>query len=77
MGFERWKKMRDLLFLKLINFIDKIILEKSKIDIEATKNTPRPPKIWGKFRETLWNMMNPNKVFGAPKKIVGNLEHKD
>jgi hypothetical protein len=26
MGFERRGKMRDLLFLELINFIDKIIL---------------------------------------------------
>ena len=41
------------------------------------KNTPRPPKIWGKFSETLWNMMNSNKVFGAYEKIVGNSEHKD
>ena len=41
------------------------------------KNTLRPPKIWGKFPETLWNMMNQNKVFGAHEKIVGNLEHKD
>ena len=57
--------------------MDKIILEKSRIIIYATKNTPRPPKIWGKFLETLWNMMNPNKVFGAQKNIVGNLEHKD
>ena len=41
------------------------------------KNTLRPLKIGGKFRETLWNMMNPNKVFGAHKNIVGNFEHKD
>ena len=41
------------------------------------KNTPRPPKIWGKFLETLWNMMNTNKVFKAHEKIVGDLEHKD
>ena len=33
MGFERCKKIRDLLFSKLINFMDKIILEESKIDI--------------------------------------------
>ena len=41
------------------------------------KNNPRPPKIWEKFPETLWNMMNPNKVFGAHEKIVGIFEHKD
>ena len=41
------------------------------------KNTPKPPKIGGNFSKTLWNMMNPNKVFGAYEKIVGNLEHKD
>ena len=41
------------------------------------KNTSRPQKIWGKFLEPLWNMMNPNKVFGAHKNIIGNLEHKD
>ena len=69
--------MRDLLFSELINFVDKIILEKSRIDIYATKITPRPPKIGGKFPETLWNMMNPNKVFRAHKNIVGNLKHKD
>ena len=33
--------------------MDKIILEKSRIDIQAMKNTPRPPKIWGKFSDTL------------------------
>ena len=33
MGFERWEKNRDLLFSELINFMDKIILEKSRIDI--------------------------------------------
>jgi hypothetical protein len=31
MGLERWRKMRDLLFSELINFMDKIILEKSRI----------------------------------------------
>ena len=40
------------------------------------RNTPRPPKIWRKFPETL-EMMNPNKIFGAHEKIVENLEHKD
>ena len=78
MGFESWLENEIYyLFLELFNFMNKIILEKSRIDIEATKNTPRPSKIWGKFPETLWNMMNPNKVFGAHEKIVGNLEHKD
>jgi hypothetical protein len=33
MGFERWGKMGDLLFSELINFMDKIILEKSRIII--------------------------------------------
>ena len=28
MGLERWRKIRDLLFSELINFMDKIILEK-------------------------------------------------
>jgi hypothetical protein len=32
-GFERWKKIRDLLFLELIIFMDKIIPEKSRIII--------------------------------------------
>ena len=41
------------------------------------KNTPKPLKIWEKFLKTLWNMMNPNKVFGAHEKIIENLEHKD
>ena len=34
------------------------------------KNTPRPPTIWEKFPKTLWNMRNPNKVFGSYEKIV-------
>jgi hypothetical protein len=29
------------------------------------KNTPKAPKIHGNFPETLWNMRNPNKIFGA------------
>ena len=62
--------MRDLLFLELINFVDKIILEKSRIIIEAAKNTPKALKIRGKFPEILWNMRNPNKVFGVHDKII-------
>jgi hypothetical protein len=34
------------------------------------KNTPKAPKIQEKFLETLWNMKNPNKVFGAHYKII-------
>jgi len=33
------------------------------------KNTPKAPKIQGKFLETLWNMRNPDKVFGAHDEI--------
>jgi hypothetical protein len=33
MGFEHWKKWDIYLFSELINFMDKIILEKSKIII--------------------------------------------
>ena len=78
MGFEIWLENEIYyLFLELINFVNKIIREKSRINIYATKNTPRPRKIWENFLETLWNMMNPNKVFGSHEKIVGNLEHKD
>ena len=77
MSFESWLvNKKYYLFSELINFTNKIVLEKSRIDIEATKNTLKPPKIWGRFLETLWNMMNPNKVFGAHEKIFGNLEHK-
>ena len=32
-GLWELGKMRDLLFSELINFVDKIILEKSRIDI--------------------------------------------
>jgi hypothetical protein len=32
-GFERWEKLNIYLFSELINFMDKIILEKSKIII--------------------------------------------
>ena len=65
--------MRDLLFSELINFVDKIILEKSRIIILATKNTPKALKIRGKFPETLWNMRNPNKVFRAYDKIIWSI----
>jgi hypothetical protein len=34
------------------------------------KNTPKVSKIWGKFSETLWNMRNPDKVFGDHYKII-------
>jgi hypothetical protein len=34
------------------------------------KNTPKALKIKEKFSKTLWNMKNPNKVFGAHYKII-------
>jgi hypothetical protein len=34
------------------------------------KNTLKAPKNLGKFSKTLWNMRNPNKVFGAHDKII-------
>jgi hypothetical protein len=37
------------------------------------KNTPNAPKIQGKFSETLWNMRNPNKVFGAHDEIIWSI----
>jgi hypothetical protein len=33
------------------------------------KNTLKAPKIRENFPETLWNMRNPNKIFGAHDKI--------
>jgi hypothetical protein len=53
--------------------MDKIILEKSRIIIKAVKNTPKALKIWENFPETLWNMRNPNKVFGAHDKIIWSI----
>ena len=50
--------------------MDKIILEKL---LFKPKNTPKAPKIRGKFSETLWNMRNSNEVFRAHDKII--LEH--
>jgi hypothetical protein len=41
------------------------------------KNTPKALKIQGKFSETLWNMWNPNKVFGAHEKIDETIKEKD
>jgi hypothetical protein len=35
---------------------------------KGTKNTPKITKIPRKFPETLWDMNNPNKVFGAHEK---------
>jgi hypothetical protein len=34
------------------------------------KNTPKAPKIKKNFSKILWNMKNPNKVFGAHYKII-------
>jgi len=41
--------------------------------IEAAKNTPKTLKIRGKFPEILWNMRNPNTVFGAHDKIIWSI----
>jgi len=65
--------MSDLLFSELINFMDKIILEKSKIIIYAMKNTLKAPKIQGKFSKTLWNMRNSNRVFETHEKIIWSI----
>ena len=56
--------------------MDKIILEKSRIEFSATKNTPKAPKILGKFSKTLLNIMNPNKVFRAHENIVAKIKEK-
>jgi hypothetical protein len=37
--------------------------------LQGTKNTPKIPKIPGKFPETHWDMSYPNKVFGDDEKI--------
>jgi hypothetical protein len=36
--------------------------------LQGTKNTSKIPKIPGKFLETHWDMIYPNKVFGAHEK---------
>jgi hypothetical protein len=36
--------------------------------LQGTKNTPKIPKIVGKFPDVDWSMNNPNKVFGAHEK---------
>jgi hypothetical protein len=36
----------------------------------SRKSTPKALKIQGKLSETLWNMKNPNKVFGAHDEII-------
>jgi hypothetical protein len=41
------------------------------------KNTPKALKIQGKFSETLGNIKNPNKVFGAHEKIGEMTKEKD
>jgi len=46
------EKRDILLFSELIIFGIKIIPEKSRIDIQAPKNTPKAPKIWRKFLKT-------------------------
>ena len=58
--------MRELLFLELIHFVAKIIPKKSRI----ISWSPKALKIRGKFPKTLWNMRNPNKVFGAHKILL-------
>ena len=72
-GFWALGKMRDLLFSELINFMDKIIPKKSRIDIWATKNTLKALKIQWKFSETFYNMRNLNKVFRAHEKIFWSI----
>jgi len=42
-----------LLFSRLINLMDKIIPEKSRIIIQAAKNIPKALKIQGKILKTL------------------------
>jgi hypothetical protein len=37
------------------------------------KNTPKTLKIGGKFSEILWNMRNPDKVFGTREKIFWSI----
>jgi len=41
------------------------------------KNTPNTPEIQGKISETLWNMRNSNKVFGAHDKIIWSISKLD
>jgi hypothetical protein len=41
------------------------------------KNPLKALKIQGKFSETLWNIRNPNKVFGAHEKIGETIKKKD
>jgi hypothetical protein len=37
------------------------------------KNTPKTLKIGEKFSETLWNLRNPDKVFGTREKIFWSI----
>jgi hypothetical protein len=41
------------------------------------KNTPKALKIQEKFSETVWNIRNPNKVFGVHEKIGETIKEKD
>jgi hypothetical protein len=38
---------------------------------KGTKKTPKITKIPGKFRETHWDMNNPNKVVGVNEEDFG------
>jgi hypothetical protein len=49
-------------------FSAKTNLGNSRKCLQGTKNTPKIPKIAGKFSEVDWSMNNPNKVFGAHEK---------
>jgi hypothetical protein len=42
--------------------------ENSRKCLQGTKNTPKIPKISGKFLEIHWDTNNPNKIFGAHEK---------
>jgi hypothetical protein len=55
------RKIRDLLFSELINFIDKIILEKSIIEFLSHENSLELRKITGKILETLGEIRNSTK----------------
>jgi hypothetical protein len=49
-------------------FSAKQIQEIQEKCLQGTKNTPKIPKIAGKFPEVDWSTTNPNKVFGAHEK---------
>jgi hypothetical protein len=68
-GWARYDRFCFFIFFEFI-FNEKTIPEKSSNCFKAQKYSENSKKLRKKFPETHWDTNNPNKVFGAHKKIL-------